>query len=438
MIPADWGEGTTMMKYLGVLLVLIPAAVMAQSPAPPDADPPTTITITNKPPPSAAMRVQVVTPISVGRPHVCAEAYSLEALEQMAEGKTILSFHVGTDGHVKNPAVMQSSGNALLDTASIACASTWNYKPATTDGAPVEVPWKAQIIWKVGAPAQPAAPVAPCNQFVAANHKVPDDISARSSVVLLVMPDGSVVPEKIVASSGDTVLDAAAMRCVAARHYKPANGIVPPAGRALYTIVDWRQELAPATAFAATTPAANPVPTGTPHFCMNDYPLSAIWDGAEGNVQLAFKIAADGTVKNVTIVKSSGNDDLDAAAAGCAGRWTYKPVIRDGVAVEVPWRAMVEWKLHATDAEMRPCARYHAVTPELLNGIGGVTKVSFRIMPDGSVKQPEIVDSSGNAELDQAALRCIADRHYNTQRAVISDTGVPKDARVDWRVDTAK
>jgi TonB family protein len=349
----------------------------------------------------------------------------------MAEGKTVLSFRIGTDGHVKNPTVALSSGNAVLDNTSIACAGTWAYKPATTDGAPVEMPWQAQIIWKVGPPAVPLAPVVLCNQFVAANHKMADDISGRSSVVFLVMPDKSIVSKKIVASSGDAELDAAAMRCVAARHYQTANGVVPPTGRALYTIIDWPQELEP-----VSTLSVRPVATGTPHFCMNDYPQSAIWDGAEGNVQLAFRIAADGTVKKVKVVKSSGNDDLDAAAAGCAGRWTYKPAIRDGAAVEVPWSAMVVWKLRETDADLHPCARYHAVTPELLNGIGGVTKVSFRIMPDGSVKQPEIVASSGNAELDQAALRCIADRRYNTQRAVISDAGVPKDARIDWRVDT--
>jgi TonB family protein len=179
-----------------------------------------------------------------------------------------------------------------------------------------------------------------------------------------------------------------------------------------------------------------PVPTAAPpHLCMMDYPESAVWDGAEGTTIVAFRIGADGGVKNVSVGKSSGHEDLDAAAMGCVGRWTYKPAERDGVAVEVPWQAAVQWKLHGSIADMHPCAKYHAVTKELLAGIGGVTKISFRIMPDGAVKDAEIAQSSGNGDLDQAALRCIAARRFNTVRAVLPDAGIPKNLKVDWRND---
>ncbi len=192
--------------------------------------------------------------------------------------------------------------------------------------------------------------------------------------------------------------------------------------------------------FAATGPAAasveRPVPTNDPpHVCMNDYPEAAVWDGAEGTAIVAFRIGTDGKVKDVTLSKSTGNDDLDAATLGCVGRWSYKPAMRDGIPIEVPWRAQVEWKMHGSVADMHPCARYHAVTASMLSGIDGITKVSFRIMPDGSVKNAEIVRSSGNSDLDQAALKCVGARHYNTARAVLPDNGAQKDALVDWRND---
>ena len=191
----------------------------------------------------------------------------------------------------------------------------------------------------------------------------------------------------------------------------------------------------PAGALADAPAATRPMPDGTPHVCMNDYPESAIWDGAEGMAQVAFRIGADGKVRNVTLVKSTGNEDLDAATLGCVGRWSYKPATRGGIAVEVPWRAAVEWKLHATEADMHPCARYHAVTPQLLAGIDGVTKISFRIMPDGTAKDAEVLRSSGNSELDRAAQRCIGERHFNTMRAVLPDAGIPKSVQIDWRKD---
>lgn len=168
---------------------------------------------------------------------------------------------------------------------------------------------------------------------------------------------------------------------------------------------------------------------------MNDYPESAVWDGAEGTAQVAFRIDTDGKVKNVTVVKSTGHEDLDVATIGCVSRWSYKPATRAGVAVEVPWQAMVQWKLHGSEADMHPCAKYHAVTPQLLAGIGGVTKISFRIMPDGTTKDAQILNSSGNDELDQAAQRCIGEHRFNTMRAVLPDAGVPKSVQIDWRND---
>jgi TonB family protein len=193
----------------------------------------------------------------------------------------------------------------------------------------------------------------------------------------------------------------------------------------------------PVAALADAPAVERAVPVGIPHVCMNDYPESAVWDGAEGTAQVAFRIDADGRVKNVTLVKSTGHEDLDAATLGCVSRWAYKPAMRDGIAVEVPWQAMVQWKLHGSEADLHPCARYHAVTPQLLAGIGGITRISFRIMADGTTKDAQVTRSSGNGELDLAAQRCIGERHFNTMRAVIPDAGIAKDVQVDWRNDMA-
>jgi TonB family protein len=192
----------------------------------------------------------------------------------------------------------------------------------------------------------------------------------------------------------------------------------------------------PATAALADASAVErSKPVGTPHTCTNDYPESAVWDGAEGTTVLAFRIGTDGRIKNITIAKSSGHEDFDAASLGCVGRWTYTPAKRDGVAVEVPWQAAVKWEMHASAAEMHPCAKYLTVTKELLAGNGGVSKISFRIMPDGTVKDAQLASSSGNDALDRAALRCIAERRFNTQRAVLPDAGIAKNVMIDWRND---
>jgi TonB family protein len=68
---------------------------------------------------------------------------------QGAEGDTLLSFVVTAGGRVKDIRVAKSSSNKGLDWAATVCASHWNYKPATQDGTPIDMHWKALVVWTV-------------------------------------------------------------------------------------------------------------------------------------------------------------------------------------------------------------------------------------------------------------------------------------------------
>lgn len=82
------------------------------------------------------------------------------------------------------------------------------------------------------------------------------------------------------------------------------------------------------------------------HSCIQNYPEVSVRLNEEGTTTLSFKIMADGSVSNMTVAKSSGSDRLDNAAVSCAGKWRYKPATQDGTAIETPWQANVQWKLH--------------------------------------------------------------------------------------------
>jgi protein TonB len=89
----------------------------------------------------------------------------------------------------------------------------------------------------------------------------------------------------------------------------------------------------------------SPVSIGRPHSCIQNYPPMSVKLGEEGTTTLSFHIMTDGSVSNVTVAKSSGSPRLDEAAVSCADRWHYTPMKQDGVAVEAPWQANVQWKL---------------------------------------------------------------------------------------------
>jgi protein TonB len=90
---------------------------------------------------------------------------------------------------------------------------------------------------------------------------------------------------------------------------------------------------------------SSPASIGRPHACLQNYPETAVRMNEEGVTTLAFLIMTDGSVDNVTVAQSSGHGDLDDAAVHCASHWKYKPAIQNGQAVQVTWKANVQWTL---------------------------------------------------------------------------------------------
>jgi protein TonB len=66
------------------------------------------------------------------------------------------------------------------------------------------------------------------------------------------------------------------------------------------------------------------------------YPLRAEERGIEGWVELEFTISAQGTVKDVRVLRSKPKGVFDRASLRAVRKWKYNPKIQDGVAVERP------------------------------------------------------------------------------------------------------
>jgi TonB family protein len=190
----------------------------------------------------------------------------------------------------------------------------------------------------------------------------------------------------------------------------------------------------PGGALADAAPE-KPSAAGQPHVCTPYYPQAAVKAGAEGVTTTSFTITAQGRVVNPSIRTSSGNADLDAASLTCVSTWTYKPATMNGVAVETPWLASVQWKLDAAQNYqlVAVCDTYHALSEQMLAGIGGVTGLTLRVMPDGTVSQAAVSLSSGDPGLDDAAVRCLSDQRYAPVAMKVPADGLPMHAQVDWR-----
>jgi protein TonB len=157
-------------------------------------------------------------PVGIGGPHTCAEdQYPVTALQTQAEGTTSLILDITAQGGVRNASVITSSGSSDLDAASVACATRWQYRPAQQDGVPIEVRWRANVVWRIQTPTDgPWAKI-----YAAANSCRYDPFPTRdalksatlSTVLKVQFAHGAVTNVAAVASSGNPDLDQRVVVC---------------------------------------------------------------------------------------------------------------------------------------------------------------------------------------------------------------------------------
>lgn len=146
-----------------------------------------------------------------------------------------------------------------------------------------------------------------------------------------------------------------------------------------------------------------PVAIGTPHVCTN-YPPSALKAHAEGVTDVLFKIATDGTTREVTVRQSSGNPSLDEAAVECASAFRYKPATREGIAVEVDWESRISW-VHALP--VAPLFEHRCEAKPMHMDVAMNAAVTFRIATDGTVRNVSLLQSSGDPDFDAGIEKCV-------------------------------
>lgn len=102
---------------------------------------------------------------------------------------------------------------------------------------------------------------------------------------------------------------------------------VPPPAAAETPAIPAAPEVASAAAGKADSPALlreNPPPT---------YPRASVRNGERGTVLCRLSIAADGTVEDVRVLRTSGHPRLDRAAVEALSRWRFQPATVAGRAV---------------------------------------------------------------------------------------------------------
>ncbi|UXI69381.1 TonB family protein [Tahibacter amnicola] len=75
------------------------------------------------------------------------------------------------------------------------------------------------------------------------------------------------------------------------------------------------------------------------------YPTAALRRRQEGWVQVEFTVTADGRVTNAHVLDSDPPRTFDRAALDAVQRWTFKPAVRNGGAIEATVKRRIEFKM---------------------------------------------------------------------------------------------
>ncbi|MGH6873002.1 MAG: TonB family protein [Rhizomicrobium sp.] len=387
---------------------------------------------TAEPPPASS------DPAPAGPAHYCdpAKYYSQTERDQNIEGVTTLSLRVTADGTVENPAVKESSGDAVLDQAAMRCVATWRYKAATKDGAPVAAPWTVQVSWVLGAPLrQPdGSLIVPRNAGAPHSCALDSTLYADAGIEFRIEADGSVTGVTLKHASGDADFDRKAQACVAAWRFEPPLVNGKPAA------IQWRANIVPPGVFVGPTASVER------HMCPDAlYPTSAWTNGIEGRTLLKLFIKPDGSVENITVLKTSGSPDLDTASIACATPWKYKPATLNGVPVESPWVTRVSWGIDlgpnagrapraigaAHRCAERPRDAASSATP-------GKAVLDFGVDTDGKVVNVSVSQSSGDKTFDAYAVTCVSAWHFDPTDINGVPIRVYEQAGFDWSTNTTE
>jgi|GEM_PF-324364 len=153
--------------------------------------------------------------------------------------------------------------------------------------------------------------------------------------------------------------------------------------------------------------------------------------GIEGLTIVQVKVEENGDLSAVSVNRSSGNDELDAAALAAVKNSRFKPALQNDKPVSVYISIPIQFRLKEKsdgqgapslqtpefvpyDEPPSPIGGFKAIQENLIYpekakqaGIEGTTVIQARVDEKGDIEKAVVLQSSGNDELDAAAIEAL-------------------------------
>lgn len=157
------------------------------------------------------------------------------------QGATVVSFAVLKNGTVTDAQIMQSSGSARLDSATVLAMQQMLYSQPMSNGVPVDCRGRLRLVWKLNGDERLSEQDFPVLKPPLSAYPPKALQERREGAVLLyvLVKASGEVGARVQRSSGSDDLDLAAMNLVASHKFTPAQMDGAQASSIVGLIVDW-------------------------------------------------------------------------------------------------------------------------------------------------------------------------------------------------------
>jgi TonB family protein len=256
----------------------------------------------------------------------------------IAEGYVKLHFTIAKDGHVTDPAVVESSPPGVFDATAIAGIKQWTYRPRLVDGHPVDQPDNI-IMVRFKPPADtgpvwlnPEPPMYPRQAFEA-------KIEGRVKVGFDIADNGTTTNSHVLETTVPGVFDAVAIEDINRRIYQTATA-------------DGRAQGSPGQMATIDYKLANarvrPNPT---HIVKPTYPHDAEMSGINGFCEIDLTIGDDGSVSNAVLLTSFPRGVFDRNCMSVIKSWRFETTASLGLPVAQHMYYMMNFRMNNINAK---------------------------------------------------------------------------------------
>jgi TonB family protein len=141
------------------------------------------------------------------------------------------------------------------------------------------------------------------------------------------------------------------------------------------------------------------------------YPPTANRNFAEGTTQLRLHLDATGAVSAAAVARSSGYDELDAAALKCIATVRFRPASQDdkpvAAVVRYGWTWKIDWGAPDPNkcADLKAAAEAHPHPPANDPAAKPTAMLCTCWEESGKSRGPQLVESTGSQRLDDGAIK---------------------------------